>query len=225
MNLTLSANVKMHFGVSSALANRAAGLSNATAVMKMLEGQEGGCMPVCTWKCTTPSCNQECVPVCDAPQCQTRCKADYKGCAFSCNQPSCGVICPDACSASECPTCQATCGSPKCTMQCPQTQPCKSVCETPACRWKCGNPQNCPAPDCSLTCETPKRCPDASVFKELPPLACDETLVGSYSGSEQIANAYLHQPVISLSAVKNSSSPCSSSMEHVNTTNGLMTIG
>jgi hypothetical protein len=170
----------------SMIAQRAAALNNLSAIMKFLEAQPGGggCVPLCTWKCSTPSCTQVCEPECDAPKCETRCQMDTSGCSFDCKDPSCAVSCPDGGCTNECPKCVANCGKPHCMMNCPE-QPCKSVCEQPQCRWNCRAPDVCPEPDCHMACDTPKACTPATSFQALPGLAPGERTVSTYSVQHQ----------------------------------------
>jgi len=169
--------------VSGMIAYRAAALNNLTLAEKFLEGQpnQEGCMPICRWKCSTPTCTQVCDPQCDAPRCETRCAMDTSGCEFNCQEPACAVVCPNTQCTNECPKCKAQCGKPKCGLVCGNPQPCKSVCEQPQCRWVCRAPEVCPEPQCEMACDTPKTCPDASVYQKMPELGANERVVSSYS--------------------------------------------
>jgi len=184
---------KVHHGMTHSIASRAADLSNFSAAMSYLNSQpeDGGCMPVCTWKCDTPTCAQVCEPKCDAPKCESRCSMDTSSCAFNCQEPSCALVCPEApCAGKDpCPKCQAVCGEPVCTLDCPGHQPCSTVCEEPQCSYDCKKPDSCPEPKCNLECEKPAACKDFQVSKELPPARPGETTVVSFDTSGEILKA------------------------------------
>jgi len=148
-------------------------------------------MPVCTWKCDTPTCAQVCEPKCDAPKCESRCSMDTSSCAFNCQEPSCALVCPEQpCAGKDpCPKCQAVCGEPVCTLDCPGHQPCSTVCEEPQCSYDCKKPDSCPEPKCNLECEKPAACQDFQVTKELPPARPGETTVVSFDTSGEVLKA------------------------------------
>eukprot|EP00746_Dinoflagellata_sp_MGD_P003566 gnl/MRDRNA2_/MRDRNA2_106911_c0_seq1.p1 gnl/MRDRNA2_/MRDRNA2_106911_c0~~gnl/MRDRNA2_/MRDRNA2_106911_c0_seq1.p1 ORF type:complete len:305 (+),score=45.75 gnl/MRDRNA2_/MRDRNA2_106911_c0_seq1:72-986(+) len=185
---------KVHHGMTHSMASHAAGLSNYSAALAYLDNQpdDGGCMPVCTWKCDTPSCAQLCEPKCDAPRCESRCSMDASSCTFNCQEPSCALVCPETpCVAGQapCPKCQAVCGEPVCTLDCPGHQPCSTVCEEPTCSYECRKPDTCPEPKCTLVCDKPAGCQDFQVTKQLPPPRPGETTVASFGTSTEILQA------------------------------------
>eukprot|EP00929_Paragymnodinium_shiwhaense_P111999 TRINITY_DN8024_c0_g1_i1.p1 TRINITY_DN8024_c0_g1~~TRINITY_DN8024_c0_g1_i1.p1 ORF type:complete len:874 (+),score=237.56 TRINITY_DN8024_c0_g1_i1:68-2689(+) len=139
------------------------------------------CTPQCTWKCSTPKCDEVCEPICEAPRCETRCDgADISQCHMECAEPHCSVFCPErTCPEGGCPSCSTQCAEPTCRLQCPGSQPCRNVCEQPQCDWKCRAPTDCPEPQCSMVCEHPHGCP-GSTHTSMPPLHAGETAVAHF---------------------------------------------
>mmetsp|Transcript_2501 Transcript_2501/g.5488 ORF Transcript_2501/g.5488 Transcript_2501/m.5488 type:complete len:835 (+) Transcript_2501:98-2602(+) len=142
------------------------------------------CTPQCSWQCDDPHCDEVCQPVCQAPQCETRCaSADLSQCFMECDQPHCAVTCPQSqCPSGGCDTCQTTCSEPMCKLRCNNAQPCRNVCEQPVCDWKCHAPSQCPKPTCRLMCEAPGQCV-GSTFASVPPLSPGEASVRSFSAA------------------------------------------
>lgn len=175
------------------VANHAAAFHNASAALAYLDSQpdDGGCMPVCEWKCTTPKCAQICEPECEAPHCESRCTQDTSSCVFSCQEPSCALVCDEGACATDspCPKCKAVCGEPVCNLVCPGAQPCTTVCAEPACQYNCKKPEDCPEPKCELKCDTPPTCTDLQVSKDLPPPKEGETVATTFQTSPEVLQA------------------------------------
>lgn len=139
------------------------------------------CAPQCSYKCSSPKCDEDCHPVCESPTCQTRCAGpDLSACRMNCGKPHCSVICPKhACTDEGCQPCTTKCSEPMCMLQCPKSQPCHNVCEEPQCSYQCKAPTTCPQPVCEMQCETPNNCM-GSTYRQLPPLQPGQVLVQSF---------------------------------------------
>lgn len=163
---------------------------NASAVAAPSATNTSGnrsCNPVCTWQCERLECERNCVPVCQPPSCETRCRsANTSGCSMQCGRPHCYTICPKIRPSEEnSPLCTTHCSDPMCTLVCPQRQDCRSVCASPVCEYQCSTPTDCPEPKCSMRCDAPDHCHDHHTG--LPPLDDDEIKVTSFDSPLNMA--------------------------------------
>lgn len=157
----------------------------AIASSEVVQSETKSCYPRCSWNCTKPICNQDCLPECEQPKCQTRCpRPDYSHCKIDCQTPHCSVFCPqNPCSTipgTKCssPKCSTQCSRPVCKLACKNRVPCQNVCHPPRCTWNCRNPKVCAKPECKLVCEKPLGC---AQNYELPPLSPSLTVESSFT--------------------------------------------
>jgi hypothetical protein len=114
------------------------------------------CHPECSWLCSSPSIQQDCLavcePICHSPKCAVTCtNPDHE--AF-CSAPSCSISCPhDQCESEECPQCETLCQA----VDCGHFTDCQIDCRETMCSWQCQKPplSQCEYPICMLSCEAP----------------------------------------------------------------------
>lgn len=120
--------------------------------------QSPDCFPKCTWDCGDKSCDEECKPFCEPPECTTRCDGmNISLCHMECQKPHCAVICPKKVGPKS--LCTTSCSPAVCKMKCDEKKlPCHSFCKKPKCKWFCKAPEKCKKPKCKLTCIKPPPC-------------------------------------------------------------------
>jgi len=124
------------------------------------------CTPKCTWKCSSPKCDEVCSPKCGEADCSTRCDGlDIDKCKMMCAEPVCKSDCPKD------GPCTNKCTKPMCKMECSNMdQICHNICKPPSCKMNCKAPTDCPQPDCVMQCDTPPSACKGKTYAQAPSL-------------------------------------------------------